>query len=76
MIQVPCRTRIILLFQSSFVANGKLVAALCTAASEHFTAIGRFHALTKAMYAFAATIMWLECTFHNVLIYNLLVRLK
>lgn len=53
------------LFQSSLVANGKLVAAFCTTACQHFAAIGAFHALTKAMYAFAATIMWLECTFHN-----------
>lgn len=53
------------LFQSSLVANGKLVAAFCTTASQHFAAIGAFHALTKAVYAFAATIMWLECSFHN-----------
>lgn len=65
MIQVLYRIMIIILFQSSFVANGKLVAAFCTAACQHFTAISRFHALSKAMYALAATIMWLECSFHN-----------
>jgi len=64
--------RAVILFQFAFVANGKLMTALCTAAGQYLAAIGSLHTLAETMYRFATAIMRLECTFHD-LFFSMLV---
>jgi hypothetical protein len=52
------------LFQFFLIADGKLVAAFCTAAGQHFSTIGGLHTLSKTVNSFAAASMGLKCPFH------------
>lgn len=63
-VRCPLRERRALL-QFAFIAHGQLMATLGTAAGQHFATVGSLHALTEAVYALAATVVRLECTFHN-----------
>jgi hypothetical protein len=52
------------LFQFTLIRNCQFLTAFCTAASQHFPAIGCLHALTKTVNSLTAAAMRLECTFH------------
>jgi hypothetical protein len=45
-----------------------------TAASQHFTTVGGLHTLTETMYAFAAAVVRLECTFHDLFTFYVLMK--
>jgi hypothetical protein len=49
----------------ALVADGQLMAALSAAASQHCTAIFRFHAFAKAMRFGALTVVGLKCSLRH-----------
>jgi hypothetical protein len=53
-----------ILFQFFLVADSQFVAALCTAAGQHFSAISSLHTLAETVNGFAAASMRLKCPFH------------
>lgn len=53
------------LLEAAFVGNGKLLAALFTAASQNFTAVFRFHAVAETVFVLAGAAGWLVGTFHR-----------
>ena len=55
-----------MLFKTALVRYSELMATLCTAGSQHFTAISRFHTLTETMNCLAAAAVRLICTLHNI----------
>ena len=60
----PQRGLEVVLLQSFLARNGQFLAAFRPAAGQYFAAIGSLHTLAETMNGFAATLMWLECTFH------------
>jgi hypothetical protein len=52
------------LFQFLFIADGQLVTAFCTAACQHFPAIGSLHPFAKTVNGLTTAAMGLKCTFH------------
>ena len=48
------------------------MAAFCTSAGQHFSAIGGLHTLAETVYGLAAASMRLKCPFHFNLIFTLL----
>jgi len=47
-----------------FVTNSQTFAALAAAAGENFTAVRRFHTVTKPVFTSAFNLRRLPCTFH------------
>lgn len=58
------------LLQFAFVAYSQLMTTFGTAAGQHFTTVGGLHTLTETMYAFATTVVRLECTFHALFLFT------
>jgi hypothetical protein len=52
------------LFQSFLARNSQFLAAFRPAACQNLTAISGLHTLAETVYALAAALMGLECTFH------------
>ena len=55
------------------IRNGELLAAMGATGSQYTTAILGGHSLTEAMLVHAATVVRLECSFHLVLSFVLLL---
>ena len=55
------------------VRNGQLLAALCTARCQYATAILRCHTLTETMLVYAATIVWLKCSLHCLMLFFIVI---
>ena len=50
------------------VRNGQLLATLGTTRCQYTTTIGSGHSLTETVLVNAATVVGLECSFHNVML--------
>lgn len=50
------------------VRDSELLAAMCAAGSEYSATVLSLHALAETVLVHAAAIVWLECSFHFIVI--------
>ena len=48
----------------------QLLAAMGTAGGQHATTILCCHSLTETVLVYTATVVWLKCSFHLVILFN------
>ena len=53
------------------IRNGELLAAMSTTRSEYATTILGLHTLTETVLVNATAIVWLECSFHFIILFLL-----
>lgn len=52
----------------TLVRNGQLLATLSATRCQYTTTIGSGHSLTETVLVYAATVVGLKCSFHNVML--------